>query len=125
MCALGGAPGRPAQQADLALLDRIAIRSRGARRFATPVEPPSVCLRFFVSPCLAVSSVPSVTSSRVRRISETPFSGARQELHAHHRRLAISPTIPDGLSFAPRDLIVVEVKAVAALVPVTLAQALT
>jgi len=43
----------------------------------------------------------------------------------HHRRLAISPTIPDGLSFAPRDLIVVEVKAVAALVPVTLAQALT
>ena len=72
-----GSTGRPAQQADVALLDRIGntnassrdalvfpIRSGNARRFATPVEPRSrptrlprgaaifsVRLRCFVSPC--------------------------------------------------------------------------
>ena len=43
---------------------RVGLRSRPTwRRFATPVEPLSVFLRFFVSPWLAVTSVCSVASS--------------------------------------------------------------
>ena len=35
------------------------IRSGSARRFATPVEPPPLFLRVFVSPCETVSSAVS------------------------------------------------------------------
>src|SRR5437773_11600503 len=38
MCALGGAPGRPVQQADLALLDRIAMRSAGRVASGWPAD---------------------------------------------------------------------------------------
>src|SRR5206468_740192 len=57
---------------------RSCFRSGSARRFATPVEPLSV---FSVSSCLRGWPLPPyapLPHPRVRRISDTPFSGARQ-----------------------------------------------
>src|SRR5438034_5112880 len=66
-----GAAGRPGaagsdrkhERFEIRMALVFPIRSGSARRFATPVEPPSVFLRFFVSPCLAVTSVSSVAAS--------------------------------------------------------------